>query len=104
MYGLHQDHRRDRASGRESSVDCPVCEEGSQELEAPTSRALRGTRESSILEVGKGGLPPLFRMARFEVAGASHPSLPLIFIDMRSMLWLGNQSLRNRKHYGSERT
>ena len=53
-----------------------------------------------MLEVGKGGLPPLFRMARSEVAGASHPSLPLIFIDISRMLRLRNQSFGNRGHYG----
>jgi hypothetical protein len=36
---------------------------------------LMGTRELGIIEVGKGGLPPLLRMARIKVAGASQPYL-----------------------------
>ena len=36
-----------------------------------------GDKRTSILEVGKGGLPPLLRIARIKIAGASHPSLPL---------------------------
>ena len=45
-----------------------------------------------MLEVGKGGLPPLLRRRAFEVAGASHSSLPLIFIEISPILRLGNQS------------
>ena len=54
-----------------------------------------------MLEVGRGGLPPLFRMARTEVAGASHPSLPLIFIGISSTLSWGIRALENCPGCGS---
>jgi len=38
---------------------------------------IKVTRGSGILEVGKGGLPPLLQSAPFGRAGASRPSLPL---------------------------
>ena len=52
------------------------------------AKSFMETGEGSILVVGKGGLPPLFRIARFESGGGKLPFLPLIFFGMNSTLRL----------------
>jgi len=45
--------------------------------------------KSEVLPI-RVAYPRSFEWRAFEVAGASHPSLPLIFIDIRSMLTAAN--------------